>query len=145
MKKITSFIALLCLAFGLSSCYDKTVYHWKFEQSDNNVSKITIVDISNNSDEETYIILKEINIEYESALFNDIQSINMYRYYGDPLTPSGHSIIIEFSNGEYDVISQFEPTHAKYDSNGVVRNYISWLYFDSAEYEKLIIKYLSIE
>lgn len=65
------------------------------------------------------------------------------RKYGTNLSsPLGKSFLIVFNNGEYDIISQKESKHFRYN-DGEILGYNSWLYCEKSEFDMLINKYLN--
>ena len=65
----------------------------------------------------------------------------MKRYGPNLSSPSGKCFLIVFENGEYDIISQKESKHFKYNDEDILA-YNSWLYCNENEFNELINKYL---
>ena len=54
---------------------------------------------------------------------------------------SGKFEDISFNNGEYDVIARKESCHYRYNEDGIISAYNSWLECDDTQYDALINKY----
>ena len=135
MKRIC---LLLIILLALTGC-DKETYRWEFNYSNDEVSQIMIIEIVDELEE--YRVLKEIDLEQAQEVYEDIRSIRMRRYGTNLSAPSGKCFLIMFDNGEYDIISQKESKHFRYN-DGDITGYNSWLCCDQSEFDVLINKYL---
>jgi len=135
MKKLCILIISLFLLTGCNN----TTYHWEFTHESSDIVKIKIVDAS---DDFAYSVIKELDVGYAVDLYNDIKMLELKRYGTNLLHPSGLCFMIVFSNGEYDIISQKEPKHYRYDGEELLA-YNSWLFFDESEFSALIAEYLA--
>lgn len=154
MKKKIFFIGVaimfLFLVAALAFC-NRTV-HWEFEKDCSEIKEIKIVeDLQDNDynvpiDEELlwnndYVVLCEVSPELFDDLYSDIEKIEMKSYGTNLAEHSGRFFVILFENGEYDVISLWEPQHYRYDENGVLQGDISWLRCNEEQFEALLDKY----
>ena len=127
-------ILTVLLCFSLAAC-NKT-YFWEVAQGIENISKI---DIYEDYEEDSQVLLCEIAIEDYEEIVNDILSMPAHKYFGSPVKPQGKVIILKFVDDTYDIISLYEPRHI----NGLNGGKISWLYFNEKDYNQLIEKWLA--
>ncbi|MBR3875264.1 MAG: hypothetical protein IKJ25_00640 [Clostridia bacterium] len=150
MKRIISSIIVLCLVFAMTSCVDKTVYHWEFEQDYTSIKEIKVVYIpsyesSDLFDVDSYIVIKNINISYAQEIFIDVQNMKMEDN-RDPLgMPHDLSLLIVFENGELNIINNYACVSAKYNEDSKLTLLTALLTADKIEFEQLIIKCLTLE
>lgn len=148
MKKILLLFVVTCLCgFALTGCENEKTYHWEFEKNSSQVAEIKIIVTPHGEhfDISTYKIVKEIDISYADEIYDDVNSVTMTRYHGSLGAPGGLCILINFNNGEFDVISHRESKHYKYDENGDIIGYNSWLVSDSDDFYSVITKYIAKE
>ncbi|MBR3680385.1 MAG: hypothetical protein IKL79_00095 [Clostridia bacterium] len=138
MKK-TLCIIIILTCFFIVRCDSKT-YHWSFYQSQSEIINLSIIDANNPFE---FTTLKEISMSLKNTLISDIEKLE-YKKYGPNLhTTHGVCILIEFKNGEYDIISHYEPMHVMWDSeSGNLDAKISWLKCDKKQFDALIDKYM---
>lgn len=135
MKK---FIALsFIIIFVFSGC-SNDAYSWKFSYEYNYVQEIKIIEVH---DEFNYSVVKAIDLELIDELYADISNLKMKRYGANLSSPSGLCFLILFKSGEYDIISQKESKHYKFDEDKL-RAYNSWLCCDDVQFKELVEKYL---
>ena len=137
IKFILLFI-LICLMLSLVGC-SNNIYHWEFNYSYEEVVQIKIIEMIDDID---YREIQEIDLSLSEAIYNDIMNIEMKRYGPNLSSPSGKCFLIVFENGEYDIISQKESKHFKYNDEDILA-YNSWLYCNENEFNELINKYLN--
>ena len=89
-----------------------------------------------------FIVMLVLSIALSKEFYNDIVNIEMKRYGPNLSSPSGKCFLIVFENGEYDIISQKESKHFKYNGEEILA-YNSWLYCNENEFNELINKYLN--
>lgn len=135
MKKI---FLLLIFILSLVGC-NNNIYYWEFNYSYEEVNQIKIIEITDDLD---YREIQEIDLSLTEEIYDDIMNIEMKRYGPNLSSPSGKCFLIIFENGEYDIISQTESKHFKYN-NGEILGYNSWLYCNENEFNELIKKYLN--
>ena len=141
MKRIL--ILFLAMVLLLVSCQQKPRY-WEFERNFSEVTEIKIVDVSaGHYYSKDYEIIKELDIGLVEELYNDIEAFEMKKYGTNLKTPRGKCFMIVFANGEYDLISEVEPKRFRYDENGNLQAYNSWLKSDTEAFAELIDKYLN--
>ena len=129
--------------YRLLSC-DSDVHHWEFLQDHTEVKEMKIIDATGGGGFK-WEVIKELDIGLVEELYDDIQKIDMWAYGPTRFATSGHSILIVFNNGEYDIISQKEPEHfVHYDDSGVVTEVFSMLYCDEDQFNALIEKYMNM-
>ena len=147
MKKFILFIVICLCIFALIGCKNEKTYYWEFEQNSSQVAEIKIIVTPNGEhfDTSTYKVVKEIDASYADEMYDDVNSITMTRYHGSLGAPGGLCILINFYNGEFDVISIRESKHYKYDENGNIVGYNSWLASDNDDFYSVITKYIAIE
>ena len=138
MKKLC--LLLVILALFITGC-DKKIYHWEFDYSETRIVEIKIVEFSDYYQNE-YTVLKEIDREHFAELYSDIQKLEMTRYAFNLSHPVGRCFLINFENGEYDVISSKEPKRCRY-VDGKITGYNSWLRCNTEQLENLFAKYLT--
>ena len=132
MKKLYLLFIFLITIFGC----DRKLYYWEFEQSYKEVRQIKIIEIIDGSD---YIEKKQISLDFTQEIYYDITNIAMKRYGTNLSHPMGNCFVIEFNNGEYDIISQKEPKHFRYDDDEI-KGYNSWLYFEKDDFTLICAK-----
>ena len=137
MKK-TLVLLLSCIIF-LSSCngYTENQVHWEFEHSYYEVKMIKIV---NAEDAYSFSTIEIIDLNLKTLLLDDIKGINMKNYHGSLSHPYGISILVEFQNGDYDIISSIEPKHCTM-VNGNIIAHNSWLYCEQNDFNAILNKY----
>ena len=139
MKRLI--ILLIIFSVILVSC-DNKIYHWDFEQSVTCVKEIKIIDTKDRVMESTdYTLIKELDIEEYEEIYEDIKLLDMAKYGPNLATPWGICVLIVFNNGEYDVIARKESCHYRYNEDGIISPYNSWLECDDTQYDALINKY----
>lgn len=143
MKRFGSVILCFCVMITLAAC-DTNIYYWTFDQSSSNVSAIAIVEIDDRGDGYTYTVVKSLDIGLVEQLYADISSLEMKKYGPNLKHPVDLSIVITFSNGEYDLISRIESARFRYHESGELGPYISWLKCDQEQFEALIEKYMNL-
>ena len=74
-------------------------------------------------------------------IYEDIKLLDMAKYGPNLATPWGICVLIVFNNGEYDVIARRESCHYRYNEDGIISPYNSWLECDDTQYDALINKY----
>ena len=138
-------IIIMCIisVLLLTGC-DSNTYHWEFYQEQSQIVGLYIVDAENPNE---YEIIQEIPLERSQELINDIKSLD-YKTYGWNLhNTHGLCFVIQFQNGEYDIISYYEPMHVvwrgpnKDHPQKELSGTISWLKCDKKEFDILIEKY----
>jgi len=139
MKKIVSLILLLALLSAFITGCDSEIYHWEFEQPHTNVEKLQIVEVKTYKD---YDVVKELDVKLAETLFDEIESIDYNRYGWNLMSNTGTCFLIGFTNGEYDIISKTEPSHHRYDKDGQLVGYTSWLECKNNQFDELLEKYL---
>jgi hypothetical protein len=140
MKKIfLMLIFILSLILSLVGC-DNT-YYWEFNYSYEEVDQIKIIEMIDDL-HYRYREIQEIDLSLSKEVYNDIANIEMKRYGPNLSFPSGKCFLIVFENGEYDIISQKESKHFKYNGEEILA-YNSWLYCNENEFNELINKYLN--
>lgn len=137
MKKLCLSV-VIAIALLFTGCIDDTIHRWDFEYE---VADITEIKIINASGAFTYSVEKELNIDLAPELFADIMNLRMKEYGFNLSHPYGLCFLIRFNSGEYDIISQEEPIHYRYDGEEI-RAYSSWLCCDEKEFNALIDKYM---
>lgn len=135
MKKI---FLLLIFTLSLVGC-NNNVYYWEFNYSYEEVDQIKIIEMIDDLD---YRVIQEIDLSLSEQIYNDIMNIEMKRYGTNLSSPSGKCFLIVFKNGEYDIISQKESKHFRYNGEDILA-YNSWLYCDENEFNEVINKYLN--
>ncbi|MBQ4273757.1 MAG: hypothetical protein IJB94_02145 [Clostridia bacterium] len=142
MKKIFLMLTFI-LSFILSLVGCNNTYYWEFNYSYEKVDQIKIIEIIDDLDDDLdYREIQEIDVSLSKELYNDIMNIEMKRYSPNLSSPSGKCFLIVFENGEYDIISQKESKHFKYNGEEILA-YNSWLYCNENEFNELINKYFN--
>ncbi|MBQ7326919.1 MAG: hypothetical protein IJW93_05545 [Clostridia bacterium] len=151
MKKtislVLSLILICCLVFALFGCEREETYYWEFEKDYTHVTEIKIV-VSPNGEKfelNTCKVIKEIDVSYAAELMDDVEDISMRNHLGSLILPSGLCILFMFDNGEYDVISRIGSSHYKYDEDGMIQGYASWLAADADDFFNVISYYLALD
>jgi len=151
MKKILSLlislILICCLVFALFGCEREETYYWEFEKDYTQVTEIKIVVPPNGEifELKTCKVIKEIDVSYAAELMEDVEGISMKDHSGSLITPRKLSVLIMFDNGEYDVISRIGSSHYKYDKDGMIQGYASWLAADADDFFNVISYYLALD
>ena len=135
MEKI---FLLLIFILSLVGC-NNNVYYWEFNYSYEEVDQIKIIEMIDDLD---YREIQEIDLSLSEQIYNDIKNIEMKRYGTNLSSLSGKCFLIVFENGEYDIISQKESKHFKYNGEDILA-YNSWLYCNENEFNEVIKKYLN--
>lgn len=134
MKKYIVLLAIV--ACMLSGCHREG--SWEFQQEPGSVKEIKLVEVDG---EHGISVVKEIDISCATELFSDIDKIE-WKVYGPNLaTPRGVCFMIVFDNGDYDIISYYEPKHCSFDEDGALHEYNSWLHCDQGMFEAIVSKY----
>lgn len=151
MKKtislVLSLILICCLVFALFGCEREETYYWEFEKDYTHVTEIKIVVSPNGENFElnTCKVIKEIDVSYAAELMDDVEEISMRNHLGSLIVPSGICILFMFDNGEYDVIARVGSSHYKYDEDGRIQGYASWLAADADDFFNVISYYLALD
>ena len=140
MKKICVLILLSTFVFCLAGCNNK-IYYWEFNYDYTEIREIKLIEIVK-SDPLEYEIIKEIDLELAEKICDEISSLEMKRYGPNLSSHCGKCFLIVFTNGEFDLITQKEPSHFKF-RDSTLEGYNSWLCFDEYEFTSLINKYLN--
>ena len=138
MKKISFLLMLLMFVIALVGCQDE-VHRWEFAYGYEEIRAIEIIEIV---DETDYRVVREIDLSFAEELYTDIMNIEMKRYGTNLSSPCGMCFLITFDNGEYDIFSQKEPKHFKYDGENL-QGYNSWLFCEESDFNALINKYMN--
>ena len=134
MKKYI--VLLTIVVYMLSGCHREG--SWEFQYEPASVKEIKLVEVDG---EHGLSVVKEIDISYANELFLDISKID-WKVYGPNLaTPRGICFMIVFDNGDYDIISYYEPKHCSFDEDGVLHEYNSWLCCDNEVFQTILDKY----
>ena len=136
MKKICLLLVFV-LSISMFGCRGDT-YHWEFNYSCEEINQIKIIEFI---DDMEFREVKELDLELSCEIYDSITKLTMRRYGTNLSTPSGKCFLIVFNSGEYDIISQKESKHFKYNGEEILE-YNSWLYFEKSEFDELINKYL---
>ena len=121
----------------MTACSD--VYYWEVAQSVDNISKIEIVEFE---DGVIPSVICEIAPENYDELINDVQTMPARKYIGSLASISRRIIKISFLDETYDIISLYEPRHITEPDYGISYSKITWLYFNSKDFEQLINKWI---
>ena len=135
MKKVVFLLLTFVLLSVVFVGCDTKVYHWEFEQPYANVEEIQIIQYDTNNN---YEVVKELNVSLAETIFSEIENIDYNRYGWNLASTSEPCFLIIFSNGEYDIISEKEPSHFRKDENGELNGYNSWLECKNNQFDDLI-------
>ena len=117
MKKI---ISLICSFVILCFCgCDTKIYHWQFRKSFSEVQKISIIYIETEIGAYEYVNIPPIKIiessQYET-FYEEIQNMEMTKKFRVELDhPSKYCFLIEYSNDDYCILSEFGSGFVYYD------------------------------
>ncbi len=144
MKKTIFVICLFCILF-LVGC-DNQKYYWEFGQDRSEIVSLYVVEAE---DPYNYEIITEIPLEKRDELLDDIEDLEYKKYGWNLHTTWGMCFVVKYQNGEYDIISWWEPmnliweepSNSSSDKNLVA--IISWLKCDEKQFNELIEKYKS--
>ena len=117
---------------------DDTVCYWEFEHEPDEVVSIKIVDFENLSE---YEVIKELDLSLVNEVYFDVENLEMHYYGWNLAHPGDICFLIEFSNGEADLISCWEPRHLRCEDGKRVDE-ISWLCSNGEDFDSMINKYL---
>ena len=147
MKKVFLLIFVCLFLFAFVGCESEKTYYWEFEKDYTKVveMKIIVTPYGESFDIDTYKVIKDIDLSYAAQMYDDVGNITMTQYYGNLASPNKLCILIKFDNGEFDVISCRESKHYRYDENGKLTGYNSWLISDSNDFHSVIAKYLALD
>lgn len=133
--KLISIISILCClvcayATGCKVCY------WTINHPVEDITQILVLESPNGE------ILFEIDEKYYEECVDDILNLEATLYYGPPADFGGKAFKIVFSNGEYDIITNWEPQHWVLNEQGeVLINAFSRLHFNDEQFNQLIEKW----
>lgn len=118
MKKIIITIIISLLNIFLLGC-DNTLYHWQFRKSFSEVQKISIIYIETEIGAYEYVNIPPIKIiessQYET-FYEEIQNMEMTKKFRVELDhPSKYCFLIEYSNDDYCILSEFGSGFVYYD------------------------------
>ena len=133
-------IAIAVFMFIPHSCY-KTVYYWEFEYDYSQVAEISIVEANG---PRNYEVFKNLDLTLSKELMEKIEAIEFKKYGSNPYTVSGLCFLIEYQNGDYDIISHKEPMHCKL-IDGEIEACFSWYRCDEESFNELINEYVDKE
>lgn len=136
--KILPVLLIACLCCLLTAC--DRFYKWEVAQGVKNISSIEIVEIITESD---YTILCEIKPENYEELVKEVQSMDLYKYSGEPHNLSGKAFKISFKDGSYDLIAVREPRHYIKEQDGYIYSEYSWRFFQKDQFDQLIEKWIA--
>ena len=119
----------------------KKRYHWELHQDMCNIANIYIVEADN---EEEFKIKKSISLEKKDELLKDITSIDYKKILAmDPGHPSGLCFVIEYVNGNYEIISKRYPKYCEVE-DGIVINYTMHFYIcEEEDFLEIVNKYMN--
>ena len=144
MKKTLCVICLICILL-LGGC-DNQIYHWQFQQDRSEIDSLYVVKAENPYN---YEVITEIPFEKRNELLDDIENLEYKRYGWNLHTTCGMCFVVKYQNGEYDIISWWEPMNLIWEesrdasSNKNLVAVISWLKCDEKQFNQLIEKYKS--
>lgn len=130
-------LALLCAAFA--GC-GKT-YYWELGQDMTEVTGIEIINIGDFY-ADGYTVVCVIDEDDYRWIISDIGNLEAHKYIGSLTDPSGAAVKINFSNGDYDIISQWEPRHCYKTADGYDKGNASRLCYNGAAFDGLIKKWV---
>lgn len=142
---ITVIACIICIS--LAGC---RVDNWQFEQGIESISSIELINVKDidfmywpdlkvselidGSFE--FEIKKEIPEENYQEIINKIQGSVVYRYFGTPVDgPHGIGFKVTYSNGDFDLLTYFEPIHLYLREDGTYIGNMWGLSFGDAFYE----------
>ena len=130
MRKTYYIIAITFFLLFCCSCSRE----YKFIHSIDEINNIEIIEIS----EKETVVKKVLSDEERSEFIIDFRKIKCFSYFNDPSSPAvGTAIKINYSNGDYEIISREDQDIYKNK-----RLLTGMSYFDSEEFDNLIKKYL---
>lgn len=137
---------LICICFillGLTSalvgCKLISFPH-RFDQELQNVEEVQLLQYHYHTRNTTPIAILDNDVSRD--LLTEITQLPCYRYFNDPSTDYGNTIIqITYSNGEGEIIGNRNSASISKDGKWNKKSY----YFDSAQWDSVISKYLKTE
>lgn len=135
---ILSVLLTVIAGITFSGC---KVYHWKIEKNIEEIECIEIIYINDfyNND---YDLICEISDKQFSEIVKDIENLEAKKYAGSLTNPHNKTVRITFVNGDYDLISEYEPRHL-YNGEAVSNSKTTRLCFSEEEFNRLIEKWIA--
>ena len=137
MKRIITLLTVVCMLFVmLTGCWmwSSKTYQWSFEQDSSAVVKIQIIDGENLEIDYgmdqigSYTVLNELDVAHAGEIMDRITQLEWERYGPNLSSQKGDGILILFENGAFDLITYREPKHHKFDEDGKLRSYNTYLH-----------------
>ena len=143
LVKVLFNIVLILLSLFCVGC-DSEVCHWVFNQEKTQIEAIYIVEAESPYQ---YEIIRELSPISYDIFMDDIKNLEYKRYRYNLHTTNGLCFVVMYKNGEYDIISYYEPQHVVVvgiNEESGSRRYdgkISWLKCEKSIFDSLIDKY----
>ncbi len=137
MKKIIALCLLLTLVLVPLTACDDTIYHWNFSQEFTEVKSIQI----QKSTIDGHVVAKELDVSLAPQIWEDVKELEYKKYFPNPTSPfstCGYIVVIEYNNGDREIISEWEPQYVPKDGNAL----LTYLYCPEEQFTSFIQIYL---
>ena len=125
-KALLMVIIVVLMLFSLCGCFDP--YYFDYEDLKEKVQKIEIIDYDSDTQEE--VLLVAISETEQDQLLLRLSELEYHYVLGDPLSPKGTCVKLNYKNNECEIISYAGSTH-----NGFIQ-------CDKTLFEGMLKKYL---
>lgn len=137
--KIISTLIILCCLICVSATGCKTRY-WEINHPVEEITQILVIKETPSGYDE----IIEIDRQFYEECVDDILKLEAHKYFPSLTYPHGSAFKIIFNNGEYDLITEWEPRHWTLDEDGNISSpRISWLHFNAEPFNQAIEKWLN--
>ncbi len=116
MKKIIALCLMLTLVLVPLTACDDTIHHWNFSQEYTEVKNIQIQKKVFHG----YEVAKELDVSLAPQIWEDVKELEYKKYGPSPTRPQsacGYIVVIEYNNGDREIISQKEPQYVTKDGD----------------------------
>ena len=143
MRKNVLCIYCLLIALLISGCGKKVQYNFMQDQSA--INRIEIVEVGEVTEVGGYMVhtQKTLAVITDIAAFmEEFNKMDCYYLYSDPIGIEAETTAVKliYDNGEYEVIAA--DGMAEYTEEYRYRNYVGNRYFDSEQFNDLLVSYL---
>lgn len=101
MKKVAIVLAVLLVLFSLCGC--ENTYHFNYEQLQENVQTIEIIEYNAYTEEESVLLV--ISEAEQEQLLLDLSQLEYHYFLGAPYLETGKCLKLTYKDNDYEIVS----------------------------------------